>query len=261
MRLRVLLHAVAAAALAVLALLAPAEAQPPATAARVPVVVELFTSEGCSSCPPADDVLGVLVKEQPIEGVEVIGLGFHVDYWDQLGWRDRFASRLYTARQNRYASAIENARTYTPQMVVDGAAAFVGSDRRAAALALTTAAKSPKASVAVSSGQAPDGKARTLTIEVEPGSAVSDKAEIFLAITEDGLQSDVLRGENAEKTLRHDAVVRTFDKVGTIEAPGKVVISRRVSPGRGWALARLKAVVIVQESKSRRIVGAAAAAL
>src|SRR5437879_4684262 len=104
-----------------------------------PIVIELFTSEGCSDCPPADGVLEKLIATQPIAGVEVIALGEHVDYWDQLGWKDRFSSAALTNRQRIYSAHFNLESIYTPQMVVDGRAQFVGSDGKAAAQAIARA--------------------------------------------------------------------------------------------------------------------------
>ncbi len=117
-----------------------------ATRATGPVVVELFTSEGCSSCPPADDWLREIAAAGPVDGAAVIALSEHVDYWNRLGWKDPFSSAAMTARQNRYARALES-EVYTPQMVVDGGVAFVGSDRQAAAAAIRAAASSKKAAL------------------------------------------------------------------------------------------------------------------
>ena len=102
----------------------------------IPVIVELFTSEGCSDCPPADTLLDTLIATQPIAGAQIIGLGQHVDYWDRLGWRDRFSSAALTSRQQVYQTRFRTESIYTPQMVVDGRAEFVGSDGNAARKAI-----------------------------------------------------------------------------------------------------------------------------
>src|SRR5262245_55634142 len=100
----------------------------PSQPSPTPVIVELFTSEGCMDCPPADTILARLVAEQSVAGAEVIGLGEHVDYWDQLGWKDRFASAALTSRQQAYGARFNIDSVYTPQMIVDGRAQLVGSD-------------------------------------------------------------------------------------------------------------------------------------
>jgi hypothetical protein len=112
--------------------------------APTPVLVELFTSEGCSSCPPADELLSRLQQSQPVAGVEVIALSEHVDYWNRLGWADPFSSAALTERQRQYATVLRGNRVYTPQMVVDGQAGFVGSDSPQALRAIAEAAESRK---------------------------------------------------------------------------------------------------------------------
>ena len=186
--------------LAILACAATALAQTPV--AHSPVVVELFTSEGCSSCPSADALLSSIAKSSP--GVEVIALSEHVDYWNQLGWRDPFSSAQFTERQQNYARRFGIRGPYTPQMVVDGRWEFVGSDRERLARALREAAGNPKPRVAMRL----DGD--SLAIALPDGVM----GEAWLAITEDGLTSDVRRGENGGRTLRHDAVVRRLVKLG-----------------------------------------------
>src|SRR6266852_9685647 len=122
----------------------------PESTTRTIVVAELFTSEGCSSCPPADDILSQLAHRQPVPGVEVLALGEHVDYWDRLGWRDPFSSSAFSARQSNYDSRVFHAdQVYTPQLVIDGRLERVGSDARAVQRAIEQAATSPKAAVTV----------------------------------------------------------------------------------------------------------------
>src|SRR5215468_4014633 len=114
---------------------------------RSPVVVELFTSEGCSSCPPADAVLAQLQQTQPVAGAEVIALGEHVDYWNYIGWSDPFSAPVFSQRQNDYTNAFGAFSVYTPQMVVDGQTEFVGSKMSKALDAIAKAARAPKAKV------------------------------------------------------------------------------------------------------------------
>jgi hypothetical protein len=235
----------------------PARPAASAASARVPVLVELFTSEGCSSCPPADIVLTTLIEKQPITGAEVIGLGFHVDYWDHQGWRDRFSSRMATARQNAYASSWSTEQIYTPQMVVNGARQFVGNDPRAAVSAIEEAIAQPRAQVSVlHEAGAVEGRV-VLRVAVAPLAQLASKAEVWLAITEDGLVSDVQRGENARRKLAHAAVVRTFDRIGTADSASGLSLDRNITLDRGWRRETLKAVVLVQDGRSRRVLGAA----
>lgn len=264
-------HGLVGGGAAVLLLMASLMAAPPAPAARspqptpapasakTPVLVELFTSEGCSSCPPADTLLGRLVAEQPVPGAEVIALGFHVDYWDHQGWVDRFGSRQATLRQRAYTSVWREEQIYTPQMVVNGARQFVGHDWRAALEAITEAAAAPAAQVRVSAGAPGTDGRSTLQIDVPPLDAMAAKADVWLAITEDGLVSDVRGGENARKRLPHIAVVRTFDRIGSAERARGLSTARTVPVNRDWRRDALKAIVVVQESKTRRVIGAAVA--
>ncbi len=117
--------------------------------ARTPVLVELFTSEGCSSCPPADELLANLAKSQPVAGALVIPLSEHVDYWNHLGWSDPYSSRLFSERQSAYAAAFRNSGVYTPQAVVDGGVELVGSDQSKMQSAIASAAREPKLHVVV----------------------------------------------------------------------------------------------------------------
>lgn len=232
----------------------PAQAAP--AAGRTPVIVELFTSEGCSSCPPADALLSRLTKTQTVAGADVIALGEHVDYWDHGGWADPFSSRRFSARQSDYAAAFRKDTVYTPQMIVDGQAQFVGSDEDTARAAIARAARQPKAHVLVTR------VGETLAVRVDhlPPSASGGPDEVVLAVTEGGLSLSVGGGENAGRRLGHSAVVRQFMPLGTVSG-GAFSASQTVTLSPGWRRGNLSAVVFVQERASRRIVGAAEVAL
>ena len=172
---------------------------------RTPVVVELFTSEGCSSCPPADALLAGLELQQPIENVDVIALEEHVDYWNELGWVDPFSSHDWTARQYAYSGVLGNGNPYTPQMVVDGRTEFVGGQARKARQVISESARTERAQVTVVPGSTGKPGTETLSVKIGklPVAKQNDKVEVWLAITETGLHSDVKRGENSGQDLHH----------------------------------------------------------
>ena len=180
--------------------------QVPAPTEPVPVLAELFTSEGCNSCPPADSILEMLSREQPIPGVYVVGLSEHVTYWDGLGWRDPFGSSRFTERQNMYALRFNLDGPFTPQVVVDGAYQVVGSDTAKLRTALIDAARAPKPRLVV--GAAINAQGALVASASGPG--LQADSELLWAVTEDALTVDVTRGENANRTLRHSGVVRTL---------------------------------------------------
>jgi hypothetical protein len=188
-------------------------------------VVELFTSEGCSSCPPADAVLA-RVASRP----GVFALSFHVDYWDDLGWPDRFATAENTARQQAYARSLGARGLYTPQLVVGGADAFVGSDSGHA-----------DASIARSLASAPSVRL-TLHVRTTPTEALVDYqtegappgAVIDVALVERWATTDVRAGENAGRTLHHANVVRSFISSALVSPSGTIALRLPpVSPGGG----------------------------
>lgn len=220
---------------------------------RTPVVVELFTSEGCSDCPPADELLDKLARHQPYKGEEIIPLEEHVDYWNRLGWKDPFSSPVYTKRQERYGMAFGRDSIYTPEMVVDGQLDFVGSDAERARREIVRAGRGPRALV---SAALRDTGSLFVRVTVPPG---AHDVDVLLAITEDGLTTDVLRGENAGRRLAHSAVVRSLVSIGTIRpkgnAPFETPVKLNLAPE--WDRSALHAVVFVQERDSLRILGAA----
>jgi hypothetical protein len=221
------------------------------SAVAKPVLVELFTSEGCSSCPPADALLRTLDSTQPVAGVQLIVLGEHVDYWDDLGWKDTYSAHAFTPRQQAYAERLRLASPYTPQMVVDGNFQFLGSDRELANQAFEKARDLPKVAVRISAIRIENGN---LLARIETG-PLPAQADVFVALALDHAQSQVLRGENGGHRLEHVAVVRTLRRVGT-SSKGQA-FSRDVSltvnsPGTPYHL-----VAFVQESNQGRILGAA----
>jgi hypothetical protein len=220
-----------------------------------PILVELFTSEGCSSCPPADALLSRLGRTQPVRGADIIALEEHVNYWDNLDWKDPFSSEAATARQSEYGEAFGGKEIYTPQMIVDGRAEFVGSSDSNALRAIRTASQVPKPAI-----QLAWEKDDTLAIHLEPliNAGQGDSQQLFLVIAENMLHSDVKHGENAGRALEHNGVVRQFLPLGKIEAKSSGFSSTyAVHPAHEWNRANLRAVVFVQERRSRHILAAA----
>jgi hypothetical protein len=228
--------------------------------AKTPVVVELFTSEGCSSCPPADTLLKQLATEQPIKGVEVIALAEHVDYWNHLGWRDPFSAKQFSDRQYAYARTLRLDNVYTPQMIVDGHTEFLGSDGGSAQAAITQAATTPKAPIQITQtkrdGTTKGGVALDIHIGTLTDLLPGDKAKVSLLITEDKLSSNVPRGENAGRHLAHYGVVRRWTDLGTVEPRQPFHAAPTVAWDPNWKPDNLSAVVLVQEPRSLRILSA-----
>lgn len=232
----------AAAVIGLLGLLAATPAQA-ATDGDTPVVVELFTSQGCSSCPPADQIL-IDLSMRP----DVIALSLHVDYWDYIGWKDPYGSPMITERQRRYASALGLRYVFTPQIIVDGRDSMVGSDRTAVESAIATA-RTRRKTVDISFRPGGGGM-----VVIAAGQAPAGGATVWQAIYDNGHETEVKRGENAGRTLRNVNVVRSFERLGTwtgerLEIP--------LSLGNAAARGRYGCVVIVQEGRSGPIIGAA----
>jgi len=247
-------------AFAVALTVAAAGAPGGASTSSTPVLVELFTSEGCSSCPPADALLQALVETQPVAGADIIALGQHVDYWDRLGWKDRFSSAALTKRQQQYGRAFNTESIYTPQMVVDGREELVGSDANAARRAIGKALSAPHATMSLAlTLVASDRVAVTVNAADVPLVSRGDRAETLLAVTEDRLRSDVRSGENKGRQLTHAAVVRELRAIGGDAGTSSARPEVTIAPD--WQRDRLKIVVFIQERASRRVLGAAAAPL
>jgi hypothetical protein len=229
-------------------------------AERPAVIVELFTSEGCSSCPVAERMLSRLEQMQPVPGAQVVAIEEHVDYWNQLGWTDPFSSPQYRVRQNDYAVAFHANDIYTPQMVVNGLAAFVGSDAARAYREIGAAAQAATTSVDLgTSPNSRDPDLLDLSIQVTNSKTTKWRdSNVYLAVTENGLITFVQRGENSGRTLRHSSVVRSFGVVGRVKpqgASGGQLVSTLRLPHE-WKRENLRAVVFVQERDTFRITGA-----
>jgi hypothetical protein len=233
-----------------------------AQAQRVPVVVELFTSEGCSSCPPADALLARLdaaVSDRRIGipgNVDVIALGEHVDYWDELGWKDRFSSPLFSARQQDYGIASGVSSVYTPQAVVNGSKEVLGSDSGALSRAIRDASNAPRAIVEIhSSTQGHDA----ISLKVGKLPAGSHQVDVFLAIAESEIETNVAAGENSGHKLHHAAVVRSISRLAILDPskPGEYTADARLNLKDDWKRANTKVVILVQDRQTKKIVGAA----
>ena len=225
-----------------------------------PVLVELFTSEGCSSCPPADALLAKLDSERQVDGADVIVLEEHVDYWDRLGWKDPYSSPQWTARQQEYADVFHNDGVYTPQMVVDGTSQLVGSRERQARLAILAAAEKSKARVRLEPVAASPGQYRLkITVQMPPASYTQGNAQVWLAVTESGLHTNVLRGENAGEDLHHAAVVRSLQSVGAVKRSADPAFAGEpaICLDPEWKRENVRFVVFVQDRKNLRVLGAA----
>lgn len=232
---------------------------------KVPVIVELFTSEGCSSCPPADALLSRLQAEQPIPGAEVIAIEEHVDYWDQQGWRDPFSSPEWTERQRDYAEVLPDHGVYTPQMVIDGSTGLVGSRAEESGQRIEEAATRAKVPVTVAIGPAEKKNRAEIQVQVGPLAAADnpkDYMEVWLAIIESGLHSAVKGGENDGRDLYHAPVLRKLQKLGVafhgtergFAGTTSVSLDRKRNTGN------LRVVAFVQERRSKRVLGAASEA-
>lgn len=215
------------------------------------VLLELFTSEGCSSCPPADAALARLL-ERPPPGIALLALGEHVDYWDGLGWKDRRSSPAFSARQEAYARSLGLSGPYTPQLVVDGRRQVLGSDEGAARAAISAAARTPLRTVAIRQRDAGPG---LVELEVDTGWEPGRRAEVLVALVQDRARSAVARGENAGRTLEHVAVALSLTTLGRGRGAYRGVLRLRPAAGAD------RAVAFVQEPDGGPVLAAGAVEL
>jgi hypothetical protein len=222
-----------------------------------PVLVELFTSEGCSSCPPADRLLEELDSKQPISGVHVIALSEHVDYWDRLGWKDPYSSSIFTERQGSYVTQFGLATGFTPQMVVDGESQFTGGNAAQAQENIMKAASATKLPIKLSAiyDRNTPGKLKVDT-EVEPGTGT-----VYLALVLAHAESQVLHGENGGRHLSHVDVVQTLKKIGNLDKARNFSRQTELKLPSGADPSNLRLIAFIQDTRGNgstgKVIGAA----
>ncbi len=210
-----------------------------------PVVVELFTSQGCSSCPPADAYLGRLATRD-----DVIALAYHIDYWDYIGWPDPFADKTYTTRQRAYQHALGNRTVYTPQMVIDGEVDAVGSDTRAVDAVIRerlAAGDGDRPVVRVGATLTADGLRAEIQDTGMPG-----PADVLAVAYDAHHKTEIRRGENTGLSLENFNVVRAIRKIGEFHGPGRTLSV----PARPWTQVEGGIAILVQGAEHGPIWGA-----
>jgi hypothetical protein len=224
-----------------------------------PVLVELFTSEGCSSCPPADALLQQLDRSQPVAGAQLIVLSEHVDYWNHIGWTDPYSSRFFSDRQSAYSDRFGLSSVYTPQMVVDGTTEFVGNDSRLATQAVQKALAKQKVPVRVSDISLDTPNLLLAHVETGPllEASKTRKADVYLVVALDHAESQVLRGENSGRRLTHVDVVQSLTKIGSLETGKTFAQDVRVKLEARTDLTNLRVIVFIQQAGQRQVLGAA----
>ena len=223
-----------------------------------PVLVELFTSEGCSSCPPADALLQKMDASQPVAGAQLIVLSEHVDYWDHDGWKDPYSSPALTERQAAYARTLRLETPYTPQFIVDGTSEMQTDNPQQVGRIFHEAAAARKVSVRISEVSVDAGNPGVLRTRVEAdGISSKNNADLYVAVALDRVESQVLHGENGGRHLTHVAVVLELTKIGKLQK-GKGfgdTVQLKLKPGTDPKNVRV--VAFVQEPGPGKLLGAA----
>lgn len=220
------------------------------------VVLELFTSQGCSTCPPADALLSRLAREPRWQG-RLVALALHVDYWNYVGWTDPFSSADWTHRQNAYSEKI-GAETYTPQAVINGRRICVGSVEADVRRLLDEAASQSTGRVTLNLRR--DGSKVAADIVAAPPPEHSGDLDVMLAVVESGLETQVKYGENAHRTLHDDFVVRRLERSFKLgDAERKETATVRLQ--RDWKAENAGVAVFLQDPRTRQIFGAASASI
>lgn len=217
-------------------------------AAQPVVVLELFTSQGCSSCPPADKALQDLTQQAAHAGQAVYGLSFHVDYWDRLGWRDPFSAKQFTDRQRQYDRTL-NTQTYTPQLVINGQQDIIGGQRGRIEQAIQAIQKQPaSAFVGVDGSITRDAKQMTINYTL----SAAGPYRVNVALVQKEARTAVQNGENGGRTLVNTNVVRQFKTIDESGISGNVTLPLPA----GLAADQTAVLVYVQRADNQQIVGA-----
>jgi hypothetical protein len=228
------------------------------TAAAHPILVELFTSEGCSSCPPADALLEKMDGSQPFPGAQLIVLSEHVDYWDHDGWKDPASSPAMTERQAAYVHALGLQAPYTPQMIVDGTSVVSVSDPQQIIKAFQSDAAAQKDPVRIGEVSVDVGSAGVLQARIDAdGSSDKRNADVYVAVALNRVESQVLHGENGGRHLTHVAVVQQLTKIGKLQRGKSFDETVRLKLKPGTDPKNVRVVVFVQEPGPGRLLGAA----
>jgi hypothetical protein len=226
----------------------------PANGTRYPVLLELFTSEGCSSCPPADDWVQKLDSMQPISSEQIIVLSEHVDYWDHDGWKDPYSSALLTERQSGYAQRLGASDVYTPQVILDGTSVLHLNDEQGIQQAFVKADAAPAVSVRIDSVNV-DGAVLQGRVEVDAGSQ-ERSGDIYVVTALDHADTQVLNGENGGHHLSYVAVVEDISKIGKLDKGKSFERNFNVKLKPGSDPRNLRVIAFVQEPNFGRVIGA-----
>ncbi|HEX4228034.1 MAG TPA: DUF1223 domain-containing protein [Bryobacteraceae bacterium] len=227
-----------------------------AAATRTPVLLELFTSEGCSSCPPADKLLDELDRTQPFPEAEVMVLSEHVDYWDQLGWKDHYSSAIFSARQRQYAAHLGEQDVYTPELVIDGKWTAVGSDLGQIRRTVEKASRQPKLPIHLEVSR--NGNSGAVRVDIS-SAAGTPPGDVYIVLAKNHVTSHVEHGENAHLTLSHTAVAYQITKLGDLRSGNPFEKQLTIDLPSGGGQARV--IAYVQEPATGRIIGSAEARL
>jgi hypothetical protein len=224
-------------------------------AERVPVLLELFTSEGCSSCPPADQLLEKIDQDQPVPEADLIVLSEHVDYWNRIGWNDPYSSNDFSRRQQAYAAQFGTADIFTPQLIVDGEKGVVGGNWPAAARAIEQSLRETKIPVKLSAAKSADGA----RVHIEVPSLQNDggKRLVYLVLAANHAKSKVTGGENGGRELNHVAVVLSMRQVAKVSAKEGISKDFELALSPKFDASDMRVVVFVESSRTRRVMGVA----